>query len=319
MPWVAGRICFGVGAGQPHPFTGSEAPPRGQALRVRFRGVVSAEPLCEMQKVRYFAPIRNISICEVKRMSELFGLNYLTESEDSTTIATHSRLRGNYEHLPKIIDTLFKLAYFFGEQEDVETEMGQFQSFCFTSYTQAPYSFWIIFDLYAKGYYLEGVILFRHLLETFVQMRYFDIYPEKLKAHICDEKRVTFKCMFDEFSEGLYKRYYGKQLSEAAHGMLYKDIYRFERKSSSEARTRMGCEYNEDFATYLSNNMVALIFGYFNLFEKFYPNNTVSTDSEVSKSINEAKSWLEKYMAGHRRANPLSEQWYEHINRFIYY
>ena len=33
VPWVAGRIYFGAGAGQPHPFTGSGAPPRGQALR----------------------------------------------------------------------------------------------------------------------------------------------------------------------------------------------------------------------------------------------------------------------------------------------
>jgi len=45
VPLVAGCNCFGAGAGQPHPFTGSEAPPGGQALPVRFRGVVSAKPL----------------------------------------------------------------------------------------------------------------------------------------------------------------------------------------------------------------------------------------------------------------------------------
>jgi len=44
------------GAGQLHPFTGSGAPPRGQALRVRFRDVVSANPLCDMvaKKGRWF-------------------------------------------------------------------------------------------------------------------------------------------------------------------------------------------------------------------------------------------------------------------------
>ena len=40
MPWVLDKLV-------PHPFTGSVAPPGGQALRVRFRGVVSAEPLGE--------------------------------------------------------------------------------------------------------------------------------------------------------------------------------------------------------------------------------------------------------------------------------
>jgi len=45
VPWIAGGISSGAGAGQPHPFTGSGAPPGGRALRVRFSGVVSAKPL----------------------------------------------------------------------------------------------------------------------------------------------------------------------------------------------------------------------------------------------------------------------------------
>ncbi|KUO76392.1 MAG: hypothetical protein APF77_06755 [Clostridia bacterium BRH_c25] len=48
VPWVAGCICFEAVARQPHPFTGSGAPPRGKALRVQFSGVVSAEPFNEM-------------------------------------------------------------------------------------------------------------------------------------------------------------------------------------------------------------------------------------------------------------------------------
>ena len=38
VPWVAGRICFGVGAGQPHPFTGSGAPPGGTVSAGPVRG-----------------------------------------------------------------------------------------------------------------------------------------------------------------------------------------------------------------------------------------------------------------------------------------
>jgi hypothetical protein len=45
VPWVAGSICYGVEAGQPHPFTGSGAPPGGQGSGVRFSGDVSANPL----------------------------------------------------------------------------------------------------------------------------------------------------------------------------------------------------------------------------------------------------------------------------------
>ena len=59
MPWVAGCICFGAGAGQPHPFIGSGAPPGGKSLRVRFRRVVSAETLYEIARIRSPRPAAN--------------------------------------------------------------------------------------------------------------------------------------------------------------------------------------------------------------------------------------------------------------------
>jgi len=60
VPWVAGCICFGAGAGQPHPFTGSEAPPGGRALRVRFRDVVSAKPLYDIEWVVRMMDINSV-------------------------------------------------------------------------------------------------------------------------------------------------------------------------------------------------------------------------------------------------------------------
>jgi len=45
VPWVARCIFSGERSGQPHPFTGSGAPPGGMSLPVRFSGVVSEEPL----------------------------------------------------------------------------------------------------------------------------------------------------------------------------------------------------------------------------------------------------------------------------------
>lgn len=252
-------------------------------------------------------------------MEKLFGLEHLIASEEKTKHDTRIRLRGNYEHLPEIIDTLFKMPYFIGSDENSEAERGLLQTFCHTHYIQAPYTFWTVYDLYEKGYYLEGVILFRHLLEAFVQMRYFDRYPEQLMNHICNKKRVSFRSMFDEYSTGFYSHYYGAQLSGAAHGMIFKSIYRFNRISPSDTRTVMGCEYNEDHATYLSNGIVPIIFGFLNLFEKFFPNNTLNDDQEALINYSKAKEWLKLYMDSHLKANPLSKQFYEHINEFIFY
>ena len=42
------HLLWSMSTGQPHPFTGSGAPPGRQALQVRFSGVVSTEPLAEI-------------------------------------------------------------------------------------------------------------------------------------------------------------------------------------------------------------------------------------------------------------------------------
>lgn len=254
-------------------------------------------------------------------MENLFGIEHLIQTENETAVKTQIRLAGNSDNLPIAIDTLFKILYFSGETEDVETPRGGFQSFCHTHYAQTGYTFWTIYNLYERGYYLEGIVLYRHLLEAFVQMRYFDIYPEKLERHVCAAKssdRVTFKTMFDEFSEGLYHRYYARQLSEAAHGMVYKHIHRFRKEEPAKYTTVMGCQYNEVHATYLGNNMAILMFGYLNLFEKFFPNNTLISDEIVYKDYIHSKAWLERCMEGHRKINQDSEGFYAHINEFIY-
>jgi hypothetical protein len=50
VPWVAEAYALEKGQ-QPHPFTGSEAPPGGRPLRVRLSGVVSARPLGDIWRM----------------------------------------------------------------------------------------------------------------------------------------------------------------------------------------------------------------------------------------------------------------------------
>ncbi|MDD2235233.1 MAG: hypothetical protein PHV03_10120 [Desulfitobacteriaceae bacterium] len=250
-------------------------------------------------------------------MPRLFGIEDLYKSEEETMLITRTYLQGTVDNFPIILDTFLKLSYFIGETEDVETSIGVYQSFCTTTYMQAPYTANVIYDLYERGYYLEGIVLCRHLLEAFIQMKYFQRYPDKIKDHI-GGKRIRFVNMFDEFSEGYYKKFYGGQLSEAAHGMLFKDIFRFERKSPTEARTIMGCEFNAEFSSYLINTSVPIIFGFLNFFPSVYQKNTIYSDQEFKRAYDYSRLWLDEAMKSHMEANPKSEEWYKHINRFVY-
>lgn len=247
----------------------------------------------------------------------LFGLEDLLESESKTIIDTNSRLYGVYEKFPFIINLLFKVPYYRGEFDDVTTDIGGFQSFCYTHYVQAPYTLWTTYSLYQKGYYLESLIMYRNLLETFIQMRYFEKFPEKLTDHITGKRRIQFKVMFDEFAEGFYKITYGEILSGAAHGMVMKDIFRVVRKSPTEARAVLGCEYNEDHATLIVNLLIPLLFGFINFFPKVFSKNTLKEDADLLTSLQNCKEWLERSMEEHKKINVRSKGWYEKFERII--
>lgn len=80
-------------------------------------------------------------------MGKLMNLDYLMDTELVTKVNTDGYLAGIAEHYPDIIDIFLKLQYFVGELDLVDTKFGQFQSFCFDSYIQAPYTFWVTFNL----------------------------------------------------------------------------------------------------------------------------------------------------------------------------
>ncbi|MFC5529791.1 hypothetical protein [Cohnella yongneupensis] len=243
------------------------------------------------------------------------GIEFIEKTEYETIHISRSYLKGIHENVPNIIDTTFKLAYFTGDLGNVETPEGTFLSICKITYMQAPYTFWALYNLYEKGYYLEAINLYRHLIEAFIQLRYFYKYPSKLEEHIKQTKRINFSAMFNEFSAGYYKRYYSNQLSEAAHGFIFKHMHRVDLDPSGKRRTVMGSQFDVDRATYVINNTIPLLFGFINWFPKFFNNNNL--DDETKCRITESISWLEIAMASHKRANTGSMKWYEHMDKFI--
>lgn len=132
-----------------------------------------------------------------------------------------------------------------------------------------PYSVRAVTILLERGFYLESALIVRHILEVFVQLRFFNKYKNRLNKYVLKKDKITLKTMFSEFNLELYsKMYYA--LSEAAHGGFGSTVYRTIYQSPIEGRTIMGSEYNEMFSNYLLNQLAPLIYGILNFIPLFF-------------------------------------------------
>lgn len=246
-------------------------------------------------------------------MSDMFNLDHLIQSERKTHDETRAKFGDIYSHFSVIINTLFKLLYSFGETEKVKSDLGYYQNICLVHYSQAPYTFWVLNNLTTKGYYLESTVLYRHLMEAFIQIIYYKRYPEKIQEQL---QRKNFREMFDEFSPGYYKNHYSL-LCDAAHGVVFKDWCRFDRRENPQGHIRMGCELHLTVADFLVGGIIVLLYGYLNKYVEAFPKNTIKNEPAIDKEYEESKSWLAKLMSDHKAEFPKSKEWYEHIEKFI--
>src|SRR5215213_11095444 len=145
----------------------------------------------------------------------------IMQTEEEASCATREYFGNSDWGAIYIIDVMLMLPYFNGTLEPINIDRGNWQHYCVGQYAQSSYTFMSAYHLWRKAYYLETSILLRHLLEVFVQMRYFEKHPESLLKHMTGRSqndRVRFVKMFDELSPGSYKPIYSEVFSTYAHG-----------------------------------------------------------------------------------------------------
>ncbi|MDO8733775.1 MAG: hypothetical protein Q7K21_01270 [Elusimicrobiota bacterium] len=253
-------------------------------------------------------------------MNNIMDLGYLITSENETKLITEKTIVKVPKHIPNIINTLFAINYCHGNLDDVETQSGVYQSFCCNRYITLPYTTWSIYSLWIRGNYLESVILFRHILEMFIQFKYFGIYPEKLGPHIAaktSKDRVSFKNIFDEFSEGYYTKYYGRLLSSCAHGGIMSTYFRVDHHPRSGGKVYTQNEYVQEKAGYIMNQLFIILLGYLYLFPIIFPTNTLSDNSDISNLYDTTIKWFEHWWSDYKKQFPEANGWCQHMDKFV--
>lgn len=242
-------------------------------------------------------------------MPRLFSLSDLLKTVARTEIDFSTHLRGLVEWYSRATDSLLKVTYFVGDLADPESDRGAFEFFAFSHYEQAPYTLWTIYDLVKRGFYFEALVLFRSLLEIFVQLRYFDLHPEELMGYLERESRVPFQKMFNAFSPSFYDKHYRQYSSRFAHGKGGHLVFRF-KPQDGKKRILLGNTYDQNSAAFVMNGVMPLLLGFFKFYPLFFPAHRLATEGALSEEIARVQTWLEGHVAQHKEVDPRSKEWY---------
>jgi hypothetical protein len=213
------------------------------------------------------------------------NFGYLLKTESETVKVSNDKHPGWFSYYEELINCLFQVAYYVGEEKDVESDDGYYIAYAHNQLLKLPYTVRSVSILLERGYYLEAALLVRNILEVFVQLRFFNKYRNRLNKYVLKKDKITLKTMFSEFNPELYSQMYSA-LSEAAHGGFGSIVYRTAYKSATNGETIMGSVFNEIFSNYLLNQLIPLIYGVLNFIPVFFRHykNLVPTDIELNRT-----------------------------------
>jgi len=245
------------------------------------------------------------------------SIEYLLHTEREVFNTTMVRSGELSADLTNLISILFKLSHFLNEDTEINSDDHWFQIVAYHTYLKAPYTLYTIHELWKKGYYLESLILLRHIVEGFVILRYFNLHRDKLKNHINGKSLVRFKRMFNECAPGFYKRHYGRILSGIAHGSPISNLFRTQYSSPTEGRVILGCEYNKKHSNGVIGQTLSFAYAYLNYIDQFFPSISSKISNGILHERNTLLDVLKKKMSGERESKEQQKEWETVVLPFI--
>ena len=223
----------------------------------------------------------------------------LTEQEAQSV--TRTKFGGTDSRLSSRLDTWFKMQHFTGTLMTGNSDAADFQSYAYFQHLQSPYTLLTAYELWQKAYYLEAATLVRHLVEVFVQLRYFHNHSDLCMKHAMAttaKDRVRFDVMFNEIAPGSYDEVY-RTLSTIAHGNINL-VFRGDLSAATPVGSRyyvtpfVGATFHPVLAPLVHNFLVSVLLGFYEYFGTFFPQNEVKTDPLVSAETAESHRWLKQ-------------------------
>lgn len=249
----------------------------------------------------------------------LIDIDWIAKTSLEVHEQTLQKYGVGYNLLTEIIDIFFNLSHFLKESIDPETDKGAFINIAYSTYLRLPYTLYNIRNLWSNGFYLESIILIRHIVEGFACLRYFSTHKDKVKKHYTARRsrdRVTFKTMFDEVSPGFYDKIY-PIFSQFAHGGILTIGTRVNYRTASDGDALIGCVFSDLHCRLIIDQTPTYSYGYLCFLKDFFP----TIDSRLPDDLNikyiDVKAELNCILNSKREKNEAMETWSTTMKPFV--
>lgn len=254
----------------------------------------------------------------IKMYNELYvqnRYNIMIESEEIKKQKSYYILNGLYSKMPLIYDCLFKINEYRGKLADIDNKdlliiqnLFQFYAYDFS------YKIRSIFTLSEIGNYADAAIILRSLTETFFYFKYYIVKNDGkgMDEYVMQSKKhgIKIKDIMEKIAPTYYDTIYD-ELCKLTHGNPLM-VGLFRGNVSKEDRLKHSMyNINLDWFSYILNLTLPLINGYFEMFKKVYPNNTLHTSKRLTNNMKIVKDFINKDLKDryntHEKQRPMIE------------
>ncbi len=196
------------------------------------------------------------------------------------------------------------------------------RTFSYFHYSRIIYTFKATYNLLLQGYCTESAFLLRHVVETFVRLRYIakekniDLIWQSWSGHRgFNGKRfsISYETQFNDVAQGLYKYY--RTLCDMAHGAMASHVLRTD-LSEGKINFDTGIVFRPKESTFVINQSSVYLLAHIEFMISVYPEIKNKMSERYAEKYHETLTRLWRFMKNVSE-NEESKAWYEAVQRLI--
>lgn len=196
------------------------------------------------------------------------------------------------------------------------------RTFSYYHYSRNIYTFKATYNLLLQGYLTESAFLSRHVVETFVRLRYIakekniDLIWQSWSGHRRFKGKrfsISYETQFNDVAPGLYKYY--RTLCDMTHGAMASHVLRTD-QSEDTINFDTGIVFRPKESTFVINQYTVYLLAHIEFMISVYPEIKNKMPEKYAEKYHETLTKLWRFMKEVSESEN-NKEWYEAVQQLV--